>query len=72
MGVLGEVRGVEATEYLFLDERDWIAPGSEGFSEVGDINVEVFREVTDEKPSVAAVIEEILLGVGVFNIEVRN
>ena len=54
MGVLGEATGVElveATELLFLDVRDWVAPGGEGSSEVGDVSVEVTRVVTNSMPS---------------------
>ena len=33
-----------------MDERDWLAPGSEGSSEVGGVSVEVMRVVTDVMP----------------------
>ena len=49
MDVLGETRGVELVEAT--DERDWIAPGGEGFSEIGGVCVEVIRVVTNEMPS---------------------
>ena len=44
MGVLGVTRGValvETTGYLFLDERDWVAPGVDGSSKVGVVSAEV-------------------------------
>ena len=41
---------VETTEQLFLDERNWVAPGGEGSSEVGRVSVEVIRMVTDVMP----------------------
>ena len=34
-----------------MDERDWVAPGGEGFSEVGSVSVEVIRVVTVVMPS---------------------
>ena len=42
---------MEATEYLFLDERNWIALGDEDSSEVGGVSVEVIRVVTNVMPS---------------------
>ena len=34
-------------EYLPLDERDWVSPGSEGSSKVGGVSVEVLGMVAD-------------------------
>ena len=35
---------------MFLDEEDWVTPGSEGSSEVGGLSAEVIRMVTDVMP----------------------
>ena len=51
--VMGSWQGVvvEAMGQRFLDERDWVILGSGDFSEVGGVNVEVVRMVTDVMPS---------------------
>ena len=51
MDILGETRGGGWAGGSYgiagLDERDWVAPGGEGSSEVGGVSVEIIRVVTD-------------------------
>ena len=47
---------------MFLDDGDWVTPGSEDSSEVGGGSMEVVRMVTDVKPSRGEVVSDVAFG----------